>query len=181
MAEQGQAVILIGFMGAGKSCVGVELCRRTRLPAFDTDAMVVSRMQSSISDIFDRLGEDAFRNEESAALRAIPHGACVVVTGGGCILREENVDVMRGLGTVVWLHADMETIFRRIAHREDRPLLRGGDPRKRIAELLAKREELYREAAEIVIDTSARTPADIAEAIINELPHLQSACAAHQS
>lgn len=168
-------------MGAGKSCVGVELCRRARLPVFDTDAMVISGTQSSISDIFDRVGEDGFREEESAALRAIPHRRAVVITGGGAVLREENVEVMRRLGTIVWLQAGAETIFRRIAHRDDRPLLRSRDPKRRIIELLAAREDLYREAAEIVIETDSRTPAEIADAIISELPHLQGARQGHET
>lgn len=170
-----RAVVLIGFMGSGKSATGAELCRRTGLPAFDTDAMIISKLSSSISDIFDRLGEDSFRDEETAALRSIPHGACVVLTGGGCVLRAENVALLRELGVIVWLQADNETVFHRIARREDRPLLRGGDPRKRIAQLMAEREGLYREAAEIVIDTAAKSPAEVAEAILAELPHLGGA------
>ncbi|MGZ4986282.1 MAG: shikimate kinase [Chthoniobacterales bacterium] len=167
--ERGGAIILIGFMGSGKSCAGVELCRRTGLPVFDTDALIISKVKSSISEIFDRLGEDAFREEETAALRAIPRGRSVIVTGGGCILRAENVELLRELGTIVWLQADEETIFQRVAHREDRPLLRGGDPRGRIRELLAAREALYRGAAEVTIDTAGRTPAEVADAILAEL------------
>src|SRR5205085_12299080 len=113
--------------GSGKSCAGLELCRRTGLPVFDTDALIVSKMKSSIAEIFDSLGENAFREEETAALRAIPRAKSVIVTGGGCILRPENLEVLRELGTIVWLQADEETICRRVAHREDRPLLRGGD------------------------------------------------------
>ncbi|HEV3410807.1 MAG TPA: shikimate kinase [Chthoniobacterales bacterium] len=169
MATGGDAIILIGFMGAGKSCTGVELCRRTGLAAYDTDAIVVRKMTSSIEDIFDNLGEDIFREQETAALREIPRRPAVVITGGGAVLREENIEVMRQLGTIVWLQADAETIFRRIGHREDRPLLRGGNARARIAELLRAREELYREAAEIMVETSTKSPAEVAESILAEL------------
>ncbi len=167
--RRGEAIILIGFMGSGKSCAGVELCRRTARPAFDTDALIVSKVKSSISEIFDRLGEDAFREEETAVLRTIPGGRSIVVTGGGCILRAENVELMRELGTIVWLRADEETILQRVAHREDRPLLRGADPRQRIRELIAAREALYRAAAEVTIDTTTLTPAEVADAILAAL------------
>jgi shikimate kinase len=173
VVHRGEAIILIGFMGSGKSCAGVELCRQTRLPVFDTDALIVSKVKSSIGEIFDRLGEEIFRDEETAALRAIPGGRSVIVTGGGCILRDENVELMRSLGTIVWLQADIEAIFQRVAYREDRPLLRGGDPRQRITELFAAREGLYRAAAEISIDTVSKTPSQVADAILAELPHLR--------
>ncbi len=167
--KRGGAIVLIGFMGSGKSCAGAELCQRTGLPIFDTDALIISKLKTSIIDIFDSLGEENFREEETAALRGIPAGKSIIVTGGGCILREENVELMRSLGTIVWLRAEKETVFKRVAHREDRPLLRGGNARERIAQLMEKREGLYEEAAEIRIDTDARTPAEVAEAILARL------------
>ncbi len=156
-------------MGSGKSSAGAELCRRTGRPIFDTDALIISKMRTSIADIFDSLGEENFREEETAALRGIPGGQSIIVTGGGCILREENVELMRELGTVVWLRAEKETIFKRVAHREDRPLLRGDNPRERIAALLEKRLALYDEAADLRIDTDSRTPAEVVEAILAQL------------
>lgn len=108
--KRARAIVLIGFMGSGKSCAGAELCQRTGLPVFDTDALIISKLKTSIVDIFDSLGEENFREEETAALRGIPAGASIIVTGGGCILRKENVELMRGLGTIVWLRAKKETI-----------------------------------------------------------------------
>ena len=169
MLKRGSAIVLIGFMGSGKSCAGAELCQRTGLPVFDTDALIISKLKTPISDIFDSLGEETFRDEETAALRGIPAGESIIITGGGCILREENVELMRGLGTIVWLRAQKETVFKRVAHREDRPLLRGGNASARVAELMERREALYDEAAEICVDTDGRTPAEVAEAILAEL------------
>lgn len=165
-AEHGDAIILIGFMGAGKSCAGAELCRRVPLPVFDTDAMIVSKREMPVAEIFAKLGEATFRDDETEALRAIPAGEALVITGGGCILREENVELMQRLGRLVWLRAEKETIFERIAHREDRPLLRGHDPHARIAHFMEVREPLYRAAADHVIQTDALTPAEVAEAIL---------------
>lgn len=179
MRERGDAIVLVGFMGVGKSSVGVELCRRTGLRAFDTDAIVVAKMNSSIAEIFDRLGAETFREEETEALRGIPHGRHVIITGGGSVLRAENLELMRALGVIVWLQADAEAIFRRVAHRDHRPLLRGGDPRLKIRELLEARENFYRDAAEIVIDTSRRTPAEVAQAILEQVPTLLGESASH--
>ncbi|MFN2508736.1 MAG: shikimate kinase [Chthoniobacterales bacterium] len=172
MAERGEAIVLIGFMGTGKSATAAELCLRTGLPIFDIDAMVAAKLKSPITRIFETLGEEAFRDEETSALGSIPRVRSVVVTGGGCVLRSANVELMRQLGTIVWLQADEETIFRRTAERNDRPLLRSDNPRERIAKLLAAREDLYRDAAEISIDTRTRTPRDVADAVLAELPRL---------
>ena len=163
---RGSAIILIGFMGTGKSSVGVELGRRGLRPLFDTDKMIATKLKMPITEIFAQLGSEAFRDEETEALRAIPPTARLVVTGGGVIVRSENIALMQQLGTIVWLQADEETIFRRVSHRDDRPLLKNADPRERIAQLLQAREPLYRACADLQIDTTARKPAQIAEELL---------------
>src|SRR5437763_10826552 len=106
MNAAGRSIALIGFMGAGKSAVGRELAARAKLQRFDTDEMVRKRFGSSILEIFARHGEQAFRDAETDVLRNLPNAATkIVVTGGGIVLRDENVQLLRTLGMTIWLHA----------------------------------------------------------------------------
>ena len=130
--------MLIGFMGAGKSSVGRALARRTGLPLFDTDQLVSERLGLPITEIFAQRGEDEFRACETAVLAEIPAQPAIVVTGGGIVLRAENVAAMKRLGTVVHLTADEETLFERATRRATRPLLKTSDPRATFAELLRR-------------------------------------------
>jgi shikimate kinase len=170
MKERGDAIVLIGFMGAGKSSVGRTLARMTGLPRFDTDEMVAARFGLTVSEIFEIHGEEGFREAETEALRELSgkRGA-VVTTGGGIVLKPENVDLVRQLGTIVHLDADEETLFRRINRRTSRPLLRTENPRATLTELLRVRLPLYREAADIQVDTSLLTHDEVAKKILNQI------------
>ena len=173
MEGRGGAIVLIGFMGAGKSSVGRVLERQTGLPRYDTDELIAGLAGTAITEIFDLRGEDEFRRLETAALTSVPHVDAIVVTGGGAILRAENVALLRGLGTLVNLTADLETLFERVARRNTRPLLRSDDPRATLCELLRVREPLYRAAADFEIDTSALTHEEVASAIVSRLQPVQ--------
>src|SRR5205807_7757565 len=121
------------MMGAGKSSVGRCLQRRTGLDLFDSDEAVSRKLGHSIVQIFERFGEEKFRQTETEVLREFaPMKPMIVVTGGGAILRQENVDLLRGLGFVVWLDADEGTLFERATRREHRPLLQTDNPRARL-------------------------------------------------
>jgi shikimate kinase len=170
MKERGDAIVLIGFMGAGKSSVGRTLARMTGLPRFDTDEMIAARFGLTVSEIFETQGEEAFREAETEALRELAgkRGA-IITTGGGILLRGGSADLMRGLGTVVHLEADEETLFRRINRRTTRPLLRTENPRATLTELLRMRLPLYRAAADIEVDTSLLTHDEVAKRILNHI------------
>ena len=170
MKERGDAIVLIGFMGAGKSSVGRTLARMTGLPRFDTDEMVAARFGLTVSEIFETQGEEAFREAETDALRELAgRRGAIITTGGGILLRAGNADLMRGLGTVVHLEADEETLFRRINRRTTRPLLRTENPRATLTELLRVRLPLYRAAADIEVDTSLLTYDEVATKILNHI------------
>lgn len=170
MTERGQAIVLIGFMGAGKSSVGRTLARLTGLSRFDTDEMVAARFGLNISEIFERHGEAAFREAETTALRELSGKAqAVVVTGGGIVTRPENIELLRALGIVVFLTADEQTLFRRISRRPTRPLLQTENPRATVTTLLAKRLPLYRGAADVEIDTSTLTHEEVAKLILQKI------------
>ena len=173
MTERGQSIVLIGFAGAGKSSTGKALARKTGLPRFDTDEIVSTRFGLPVAEIFARFGEEKFRDAETEALgRLSKTEPAIVVTGGGIVLRPENVKMLRTLGRVVSLEADEETLFRRISQGATRPLLQTEDPRATLAEMLQVREPLYREAADVRLDTSRLTHDEAADAILTSIEEL---------
>jgi len=170
MNKRRDAIALIGFMGAGKSSVGRTLARITGLSRFDTDEMVAARFGLTISEIFATHGEEKFREAETEALRELSgKGEMIVVTGGGVVLRPENVALLRELGTIVYLSADEETLFARISRRSTRPLLHTPNPRATLTELLAKRLPFYRDAADVEVDTSQLRHDEVARTILNRI------------
>jgi shikimate kinase len=170
----GKSVVLIGMMGAGKSCVGRCLQRRTKLALVDTDDIVVSKFGISTSKIFSKHGEQAFREAETQALRELdPARPTIIVTGGGIVLREPNLDFLKRLGVVVWLDGDEETLFERASRARTRPLLQGENPRETFTQLLQGRLPLYGKVAHIRVDTSALTDEEVAVAILSKLRKLR--------
>lgn len=173
MNRRGQSIVLIGFMGAGKSSTGKALARKTGLPHFDTDEIVSARFGLSVTEIFVRFGEEEFRDAEAEALGQLSKAApAIIVTGGGIVLRPENVKTLRELGRVVSLEADEETLFRRISRRATRPLLQTENPRATLVELLRVRDPLYRAAADVRLDTSRLTHDEVADAILKSIEKL---------
>src|SRR6266487_5843395 len=118
-----KSIVLIGMMGAGKSSIGRCLQRRTKLRLLDTDKIVASKFGVSIPEIFSRYGEQAFREAETQALRDLTMTKqTVIVTGGGIVLREENVGFLKRLGVLVWLDGKESTLFKRASQAPTRPL-----------------------------------------------------------
>ena len=168
-----RSIVLIGMMGAGKSSVGRCLQRRTGLPRCDTDEIVSSKFGLSISEIFSTDGEGRFREVEAQVLVESAAGeATIIVTGGGIVLRKENIDLLKQLGTIVWLDADEETLFERASRRSNRPLLQTEDPRTTFSEMLCARAPLYAKVADIRIDTSALTHDEVADVILRKVEEL---------
>ena len=173
MKERGRAIVLIGFMGAGKSSLGRTLARMTGLPRFDTDEMVAARFGLTISEIFESQGEEKFREAETDTLRELSgKGQAIVVTGGGIVLRPGNIELLRALGIIVHLRADEATLFKRISRRTTRPLLRTENPRATVTELLRARLPLYGSAADVEVDTSALTHDEVAKLILEKIEPL---------
>jgi shikimate kinase len=155
------------MMGAGKSSVGDCLRRQTGLTLCDTDEIVASKFGMPISKIFSEHGETKFRRAETEALHALTPGEpVVIVTGGGIVVREENLDLLKRLGVVVWLEADENTLFKRASQSGIRPLLQHKNPRKAFSKLLRKRVPLYAKIADIRVDTSVLTDEEVALAIL---------------
>jgi shikimate kinase len=169
MNRHSRSIVLVGMMGAGKSSVGACLRRRTSLKLFDTDEIVTSKFGMPISEIFSKHGENKFREAETEALQALVMSEpVVIVTGGGIVLREENLDFLKQLGVVVWLEADEETLFKRASRTSNRPLLRRKNPRKAFTQILRTRLPLYAKIADIRVDTSVLTDEEVAVAILSK-------------
>jgi len=155
-------VVLVGFMGSGKSSVGRELARRFGVPFVDVDAWIESATGCRVRDLFAREGEAAFREREKAALREVLSvKGCVVATGGGAFVDEENRVLLRSYAPVVYLDAAVETLLERLAADLGRPLLRGGDREEVVRELLSRRVPGYR-TADVTVPTDGRTVEEVA-------------------
>ncbi|MBU6334751.1 MAG: shikimate kinase [Chloroflexi bacterium] len=150
-----RAIALVGLSGSGKSSVARALALQLGAPLRDTDALVVAMARRSIAAIFAESGEDAFRDDEAAALAvALADPPAVIATGGGIVVREGNRRQLRAAATV-WLDAPAELLLARLrAHDEARPLLAGADPLARLAAQRAQRAPWYREVAAYTIDTA---------------------------
>ena len=168
-----KSIVLIGMMGAGKSSVGRALERRTGLSRLDTDEIVAAQFGTSITEIFAKQGEEKFRDAETETLRNLASDrAMIIVTGGGIILRPENVELLKRLGTIVWLNADERTLFERASRRNTRPLLQKENPRPVFSELFAKRLPLYQAAADLEVDTSKLDHDEVAGKILSKMEEL---------
>jgi len=164
---------LIGMMGAGKSVVGKAVADQSDATFIDIDAEVAGRMGCSIAELWGTRGESAFRDMEAAQIAdAATKALAVIATGGGAVLREDNVATMRASGVVVWLNAPSPVLAARLgAGTEHRPLLTGSDSELTLAGLLEEREPAYRAAAHFEVDTTDRDVATVAkevEALWNE-------------
>lgn len=163
-------IILIGFMGCGKTSVGIRLSYRLRRTMIDTDNTIERMQQMTVSEIFARLGEEEFRKMETRCLKELQkESACQIISvGGGLPLRSENRELLKQLGTVVYLRVTAETVCERLAGDTSRPLLQGEHPEEKVRMLLRERSPIYEEAADIVIDADGKD----FDTIIDELLRL---------
>lgn len=164
-------VILIGFMGCGKSTVGIRLSYRLRRVVEDTDKLIEKKAGKSIRDIFAQEGEPYFRELETACLRELL--TCreekIISTGGGLPMKKENHPLLRELGTVVYLKISPEGVWERLKNDTVRPLLQCEEPFARIKELLTKRAPVYEEAADVIIDVDGKDMEQVLLEIVESL------------
>ena len=166
---QPENIVLIGFMGSGKSTVGRELHHRLGYPLVDMDQVIEQRAGKPITAIFAEEGEPAFRDMETGLLLELNDPAAprrIISTGGGVVGRADNRALLKQLGYVVWLHAPTAVILDRTRHNRTRPLLHTDDPVARIQSLLEERTPLYQESAHLKLDTAGLRCEELATGIL---------------
>ncbi|UCG78145.1 MAG: shikimate kinase [Nitrospirota bacterium] len=162
-------IVLTGFMGAGKTSVARELSSRLGMKIVDMDDEIEKEQGMTINDIFARFGEERFRELESEMAKKVSGlSGAVISTGGGIVLRKENITHLRTNGHVVCLMVSPEAVLKRTSGSDVRPLLNVNDPLGKIKELLDHRMPFYKNA-DIIIETDDRSPRQVADEIIEEL------------
>jgi len=165
-----QNIILIGPMGSGKTTVGRQLAKRTRMEFVDSDHMIEDRCGVSISTIFDIEGEDGFRKRETKMLTELCQmNGIVLATGGGAITTEGNRILLRKSGYVVYLKTSINTQIARTQKNQNRPLLENVDPEVKLQELMDERGNLYEQEADLIVTSGERIVSKVVEEIMSHL------------
>ena len=160
-------IVLIGFMGCGKSTIGVKLSYFLRQPLIDTDKQIERNAGCSISEIFAKQGEECLRQMETLCLEKLlqEKSSFILSTGGGLPMREENVKLLKQIGKVVLLRVNADTVYERLKNDTTRPLLQGDNPREKIEELLTYREPVYEASADVIVDVEGKSFREILDEI----------------
>jgi shikimate kinase len=169
MKEYKRNIILTGFMGTGKSSVGLRLAARLGYDFADLDTLIEAEEGMPVPQIFATRGESAFRELEARMVeQAAGRTGCVVATGGGTIVNPRNLLALKRSGVVIALTADPEIVLSRIGGGEDRPMLRGGEKRERVRLLMEERAPAYARA-DLTVDTSDRTVDQVVDHLVELL------------
>ena len=148
-----RSIVLVGLMGAGKTAIGKRLAERLGVSFIDADHEIERAADSTINEIFERYGEDEFRQGERRVIARLLSGPPkVLATGGGAFMAQETRAAIRENGVSVWLKADLEVLFERVSRRSHRPLLKTGNPRDILRDLMDKRYPVYAEA-DLTVET----------------------------
>jgi 3-dehydroquinate synthase len=163
-------IFLVGLMGAGKTTIGRVLARRLNMRFIDSDHEIETRTGASVPWIFEIEGEPSFRRREADVIRGLTAGSGIVLaTGGGAVLNADSRALLAERGTVIYLRASINSILQRTAQDKNRPLLQTADPRRKLEDLMAQREPLYREIADLVIDTGRPNVQSMVQTILDQL------------
>lgn len=172
-AANSNNIFLVGLMGSGKTTIGRLLARRLGKRFVDSDHAIEARTGASIPWIFEIEGEASFRRREAETIRELTaQDDIVLATGGGAILNPASRALLAERGTVIYLRAGIGAILQRTSHDKNRPLLQTADPRRKLEELLAQRDPLYREIADLVIDTGRPNVQSMVQTILDQLDAL---------
>lgn len=163
MSNTRKNLVLIGFMGSGKTSVGRWISQNANMAFYDTDEYIEKNQSKEIKDIFAAEGEAYFRDLETQTIRFMSKklNDSVISVGGGLPLREENQKLLKKLGYVVYLRAEESSLVKRLKNDSKRPLLAGDDMEKKIHELMQQRESIYLSVADMIVDTDEKTFAQI--------------------
>jgi len=166
-------LFLVGLMGAGKTTIGRQLAKSQKLTFIDSDHEIESRTGANIPWIFDIEGEKGFRKRERNVIDELTQRQGIVLaTGGGAVLDKRNRAHLSDRGVVIYLHTSIEQLLKRTAKDRNRPLLQTEDPRARLEALLAERDPLYREIADLIVETDNRNIQTTVRAILSGIKKL---------
>lgn len=164
-----RSIVLVGLMGAGKTCIGTRLAARLGLPFVDADAAIEEAAGCSVADIFEIYGEAAFRDGERRVIARLLDGPVqVIATGGGAFMDAETRARVRERGISIWLRADLDLLLSRTARRGHRPLLNKGDRRATLQRLMEERYPVYAEA-DITVESGRESPDATVERTLESL------------
>ena len=164
-----RTLVLVGLMGAGKTAIGRRLATRLGLPFADADLEIELAAGCSVEDIFANYGEPAFRDVERRVIARLLEGPVqIVATGGGAYIDPATRSTVARQGISLWLRADLETLLARTARRSNRPLLKNGDPRSILTDLMARRYPVYAQA-DLVVDSSEAPPEQTVDTVVDAL------------
>jgi shikimate kinase len=164
-----RSIVLVGLMGAGKTCIGKRLARKLGMPFVDADVEIEAAADCSIEEIFARYGEQAFRDGERLVIaRLLDEAPQVVATGGGAFVSPETRENVREKGISVWLKADLEVLLQRVSRRNNRPLLKNGDKRETLERLMAERYPTYAEA-DFTVESGNESPDGTVKKVLDAL------------
>lgn len=170
-------IVLIGYMGSGKTSVGRYISEKYGYKFLDTDEYIESSQGMSINELFESKGEEYFRKLETDTIKQLIDSLAhtVVATGGGMPVKEENRKYLRTLGKVTYLQTDVDTIYKRLCRDDSRPLLKGENLLKKITDMLEEREQAYKSCANCIISfnqsTSVEEIGDIIITLLDEENH----------
>lgn len=163
-------IFLVGLMGAGKSTVGKQLADALSYDFYDSDAEIEKQTGARIAWIFDKEGEAGFRERETKAVNTLTKKKGIVLaTGGGAVLSEKNRNYLKNRGCVIYLKASEKVLYKRTAKDKSRPLLQTKNRMQVIKDLLAARESLYMQTADIVVETQDASVKDMVKHILERL------------
>lgn len=169
-----QNIFLIGPMGAGKTTMGRQIAKRLHMDFEDSDHAIEAHTGADIPLIFEKEGEDGFRKREIAVIDELTQlNHLVLATGGGAILAKENRQHLKNRGIVIYLHSDIKHLIERTRHDKNRPLLQTPDPAAKLRELMIIREPLYRETADIIINTGQQSIKTVISAMLDKIKKFQ--------
>ena len=164
-----RTLVLVGLMGAGKTCIGRELANRLGLPFVDADTEIETAAGCSIEDIFNMYGEVEFRaGEQRVIARLMNDPVHILATGGGAFLDTKTRELVREKGISIWLRASLDLLVNRVSRRTNRPLLKDGNQREILERLMEERYPTY-EQADIVVDSGREPPEITADRVVGEL------------
>lgn len=168
-----KTIVCVGMMGAGKTAVGRALAHELNVPFVDSDAEIVAAANLEISEIFERYGEPFFRDRETQVIKRLLEGQpCVLSTGGGAFLRQENRDAIEQGGVSLWLDADLDVLWSRVKNKDTRPLLKTADPFETLKSIYDERCPIYELA---MVHVKSEKDATIEATMEKALKHLQDA------